>query len=133
MVTSALHQRHVSKPCHVEGFRQCINDRDHFENDFLFLGMKFATKSILRPKWELTQNVKIKSAFSPKNNFQIPRLDLLHYLGLPSTWQSTSMKRKRLICSPDKYPCEQYQENLKHKGYLSANPQLNHGPVNLVG
>ena len=28
--------------------------------------MKFAKKSILGPKWELTQNVGTKSAFSPK-------------------------------------------------------------------
>ena len=33
---------------------------DYFKNDFLFLGMKFATKSILGPKWELTQNVGMK-------------------------------------------------------------------------
>ena len=33
---------------------------DYFKNDFLFLGMKFVTKSILGPKWELTQNVGTK-------------------------------------------------------------------------
>ena len=34
---------------------------------FLFLWMKFVKKSILGPKWELTQNVRIKSVFSPQN------------------------------------------------------------------
>ena len=43
-----------------------VDGKDDFKNDFHFFGMKFANKSILGPKWELTQNVGTKSAFSPK-------------------------------------------------------------------
>ena len=45
-----------------------VDRKDDFKNDFQILGMKFAKKSILGPKWELTQNVGTKSAFSPKKN-----------------------------------------------------------------
>ena len=65
MVTSAPHQQAGHYVCHVEGFRQWVDGRDHFKNDFLFLGMKFATKSIFGSKWKLTQNVGTKSASSP--------------------------------------------------------------------
>ena len=50
---------------HVGYFRWLVDGNDDFKNDFLFLVMKFAKKSILEPKWELTQNVGTKSAFSP--------------------------------------------------------------------
>ena len=43
-----------------------VDGKDDFKNDFHFFGMKFAKKSILGPKWELTQNVGTKGAFSPK-------------------------------------------------------------------
>ena len=43
-----------------------VDSKDDFKNDFHFFGMKFANKSILGPKWELTKNVGTKSAFSPK-------------------------------------------------------------------
>ena len=46
---------------HVGYFHWLVDDKD----DFHFLGMKFAKKSILGPKWELTPNVGMKSAFSP--------------------------------------------------------------------
>ena len=35
---------------HVGYFRWLVDGNDDFKNDFLFLGMKFATKSILGPK-----------------------------------------------------------------------------------
>ena len=50
MATSAPRQQAGHSVCHVGGFRQWVDGRDHFKNDFLFLGMKFATKSILGPK-----------------------------------------------------------------------------------
>ena len=50
--------------CHVGGFRLLVDGKDNFKNDFQILGMKFAKKSILGPKWELTQNVGAESAFS---------------------------------------------------------------------
>ena len=53
---------------HVGYFRWLVDGNDDFKNDFLFLGMKFAKKSIFGPKWELTQNVRTKSAFSPLLN-----------------------------------------------------------------
>ena len=52
---------------HVGLFYWLVDGKDNFKNDFQFLGMTFATKSILGPKWELTQNVRIKSVFSPQN------------------------------------------------------------------
>ena len=42
-----------------------VDGKDDFKNDFQFLGMTFAMKSILGPKWELTQNVGKKSALLP--------------------------------------------------------------------
>ena len=45
---------------HVGYFHWLVDGKD----DFHFLGMKFAKKSILGPKWELTQNIGTKIAFS---------------------------------------------------------------------
>ena len=50
---------------HVGFFCWLVDDKDHFKNDFLSLGMILVTKSILGTKWELTQNLAIKMAFSP--------------------------------------------------------------------
>ena len=50
---------------HVGLFYWLVDSKDNFKNNFQFLGMTFATKSILGPKWELTQNVEMKSAFLP--------------------------------------------------------------------
>lgn len=50
--------------CHVGGFRLLVDGKDDFKNYLQILGIKFAKKSILGPKWELTQNVGTKSAFS---------------------------------------------------------------------
>ena len=50
---------------HVGLFYWLVDSKDNFKNDFQFLGMTFAMKSILGPKWELTQNVGTKSALLP--------------------------------------------------------------------
>ena len=68
MATSTPCQQAEHSIKHVGYFRWLVDDKDDFKNDFLFLGMKFATKSIFGPKWELTQNVGTKSAFSPLLN-----------------------------------------------------------------
>ena len=64
MATSVPHQQVGHSVCHVGGFHLLVEGKDDFKNDFQILGMKFAKKSILRPKWELTQNVGTKSVFS---------------------------------------------------------------------
>ena len=33
--------------CYIEGFYKWIDSKNHFKNDFLFLGMIFETKVIL--------------------------------------------------------------------------------------
>ena len=65
MATSAPRQQEGHSVCHVGGFLLLVHSRNHFKNDFQNLGMKFAKKSILGPKWELTQNIGTKNAFSP--------------------------------------------------------------------
>ena len=50
MATSAPHQQVGHSIYHVEGFRWLVDGKDDFKNEFLFLGMKFPTKSILGPK-----------------------------------------------------------------------------------
>ena len=66
MATSAPCQQARHSVCHVGGFRQWVDGKDHFKSNFLFLGTELVTKSILGPKWELTQNVGTKCVFSPK-------------------------------------------------------------------
>ena len=44
--------RHFDR--HVRFFHWLANGKDHFKNDFLFLGMTLVTKLIFGPKWELT-------------------------------------------------------------------------------
>ena len=66
MATSVPHQQVGHSVCHVGGFHLLVEGKDDFKNDFQILGMKFAKKSIFGPKWKLTQNVRTKSAFSPK-------------------------------------------------------------------
>ena len=66
MATSAPRQQEGHSICHEGGFRQWVDGRDYFKHGFLFLRKKFAKKSILGLKWELTQNVGTKSVFSPK-------------------------------------------------------------------
>ena len=41
-----------------------VDGKDHFKNNFLSLRMILVMKLILRTKWELTQNLGIKRAFS---------------------------------------------------------------------
>ena len=62
---STPHQQARHSVRHVRFFPWLADSKDHFKNDFLFLGMTLVTKSILGPKWELTQNIGTKSAFSP--------------------------------------------------------------------
>ena len=66
LVTSTPCQQAEHSVRHVGYFRWLVDDKDDFKNDFIFLGMKFATKSIFELKWKLTQNIGTKSAFSPK-------------------------------------------------------------------
>ena len=62
----------MSAPCqqvghfirHIGFFRWLTNGKDYCKNNFLFLGMTLVMKVIWRLKWELTQNVRTKSAFS---------------------------------------------------------------------
>ena len=71
MATSVLHWQVGHFVHHVGGFCQWVDNREHFKNDFLFLGVKFAMKSILRPK----QNVGTKSAFFAFNKFKQSQKD----------------------------------------------------------
>ena len=64
MATSGLCSQVGHSVRHIGCFRWLVDDKNDFKNDFPFLGMEFATKSIWGPKWELTQNVGTKSAFS---------------------------------------------------------------------
>ena len=48
--------------------------KDYFKNNFLFLGMTLVTKSIQGPKWELTQNIRIKVHFRLDFYLSIPPL-----------------------------------------------------------
>ena len=68
MATLAPHQQVGHSVYHIGGFHLLVDKKDDFKNDFQILGIKFAKKSILGPKWELTQNVGTKSAFSPNLN-----------------------------------------------------------------
>ena len=52
--------------CYIEGFYKWIDSKNHFKNDFLFLGMIFETKVILGLKWELILNIKAKNIFALK-------------------------------------------------------------------
>ena len=68
MATSAPCQQAGHFVRHFGFFHWLADGKDRFKKDFLFWVMKLVMKSILELKWELTQNVETKSAFSPKIN-----------------------------------------------------------------
>ena len=57
--------------CHLSFFRNWVDGRDHFKNDFKKSRIELGAKSVYGPNREMTQNVGIKSVFMPfffKNN-----------------------------------------------------------------
>ena len=84
MTTSTPHQQAEHFVCHIGGFCQWVDGNDQHIIDLLFLGTTLVMKSILGPKQELTQNVGIKSTFSPIQTLLTRQHRLFHWACLVS-------------------------------------------------
>ena len=51
--------------CHLSFFRNWVDGRDHFKNDFKKSRIDLGAKSVYGPNREMTQNVGTKSVFTP--------------------------------------------------------------------
>ena len=68
LATSASNMPPMHFVCHLRFFYYCVDDRNHFKNNFKKLRTNLRAKLVLGPNREMAQNVGTKSAFMPNNN-----------------------------------------------------------------
>ena len=63
--TSAPYQQVGLVVCHLNFFRNWVDGRNHFKNDFKKSGTNPGAKSVQGPNRKMAQNVGTKSVFMP--------------------------------------------------------------------